>query len=222
MNSFTLHRFKYLVLGKTYVSDVRQTTLRSNECALQHDFTEALGIKHNQEIQSSHFGGSLTVSIEGYTCHYRSNGEDSPLKCDFHSYMSDESTQNSATVYCHMTKLCNTLVNDHKLLKRGTGRLLCSTDGAAKQYKSSTSIYYMTLLATTFEIVVDRAIAAPGHGKTIVDAENGVDKNTIVRITIRRVQSAESAMDRNAPSMQVHSFNNTADGKAYLAAEDWV
>ena len=220
LDNFTLYRFKYLVLGKTYVSDVRQNCLRSNEFALQHDFTEALGIKHNQEIQSSHFGGSLSVSIEGYTCHYRSDGMDSPLKCDFHSYMSDESTQNSATVYCHMTKLCNTLVNDLKLLTRGTGRLLTGTDGAAKQYKSSTSIYFMTLLATTFEIVVDRAIACPGHGKSTVDSQNGVDKNTILRWSNRRVQSPDEALDSKASAMQVHSFNNTSDGKVYSAAAD--
>ena len=76
-----MHKFKMLVLGKTYTTDVRKNSLRENEFALQHDFTEALGIKHNQKIQSSHFRNSLSVSIEGYTCHYRSIEADFPLKC---------------------------------------------------------------------------------------------------------------------------------------------
>ena len=166
LSSFTMHRFKMLVLGKTYTTDVRKNSLRENEFALQHDFTEALGIKHNQEIQSSHFGNGLSVSIEGYTCHYRSNGVDSPLKCDFHSYMSDDATQNSATVYSHMTKHLKFLV-EQNLLSKG-GRILSSTDGAAKQYKSATSIYFMSMLSQSFEVVVDRAIACPGHGKNEV------------------------------------------------------
>ena len=166
LSTFTMHRFKMLVLGKTHTTDVRRNSLRKNEFALQHDFTEALGIKHNNEIQSSHFGNGLTVSIEGYTCHYRSTGADSPLKCDFHSYMSDDGTQNSATVYAHMTELLKFLV-DQNLLTRG-GRILSSTDGAAKQYKSATSIYFMSMLSQVFGVVVDRAIACPGHGKNPV------------------------------------------------------
>ena len=76
--------------------------------------------------------------------------------------MSDNGTQNSATVYCHMTKHLNFLV-DQNLLTTG-GRILSSTDGAAKQYKSATSIYFMSMLSQSFGVVVDRAITCLGHG----------------------------------------------------------
>ena len=166
-----MHRFKYLILGKRYQSDPRKESLRVNEgeFALNHDFTECLSVKHNEEIQSSHFGQGCTVSIEGYTCHYRDPDDGSKLILDFHSYLSDNKTQNAATVQNHMEKLLEFLIESKKLLKRGgPGKFLCTTDGCAKQYKCSTSLYFMSVLAHTFGVVVDRAICCPGHGKSLV------------------------------------------------------
>ena len=78
----------------------------------------------------------------------------------------------------------------------------------------------MSLLATKFDIVVDRSICCPGHGKSIVDAVNGVDKNTILKRSMRKVQTPDEALSSSSSSLQVHSFNNVAGGKAYSAAED--
>ena len=61
------------MLGKDWTTDVRQRSLQIGEIAIGHDFTEALNITHNEEVQSMHFGGSVNVSIEGYTVHYRSH-----------------------------------------------------------------------------------------------------------------------------------------------------
>ena len=94
------------------------------------------------------------------------------------------------------------------------------TDGCAKQYKCSTSIFFMSLLATSFDIVIDRAVACPRHGKSLCDALNGVDNNTILRRSNRKVQSPEQAMKSKSTSLQVQSFNNTIGGKQYSAAED--
>lgn len=219
LGKHTLHLFKMLVLGKTFTTDVRQNSLRHNEFAMSHDFAEALAITHNEEIQSKHFGGSVTVSIEGYTCHYRASDTDPTMKFDFHSFLSDDTTQMANTVYCHMKKLCHYLKDKLKILSSG-GRLMTMTDGCAKQYKCSTSIFFMSLLATSFDIVVDRAVACPGHGKSLCDALNGVDKNTILRRSNRKVQSPEQAMNSKSTSLQVQSFNNTIGGKQYSAAED--
>jgi hypothetical protein len=100
------------------------------------------------------------------------------------------------------------------------GRVLTTTDGCAKQYKCSTSIYFMTLLATKFQIVMDRSICCPGNGKSIIDAVNGVDKNKILRRFMRKVQSPDDALSASSSSLQVHSFNNVAGEETYLAAED--
>ena len=82
---------------------------------------------------------------------------------DFHSFLSDDPTQMASTVHFHMIKLIQHLMKKN-ILHRG-GRLLGSTDGCAKQYKCSTAIYLMSMLAKSFDIVVDRALGAPGHGE---------------------------------------------------------
>ena len=168
-------------------------------------------------MQSKHFGGSLSVSIEGYTVHYL-EGVDDQLLLDFHSFLSDGKVQHASTVYNHLTKLIEKLQESEVLAKSG-GSILSFTDGCASQYRSATSLYFMSLLSSRFGVVIDRGISAAGHGKSIVDAINGVDKNTILRRTARRVQEAEYALDPNSKSLQVHSFNNASDER-YSAAAD--
>ena len=51
-----------------------------------------------------------------------------------------------------------------------------TTDGCSKQYHCGTAMYFLSLLAFSFNIVIDRAICAPGHGKDIVDELNAVTK----------------------------------------------
>ena len=113
LKRFRMHRFKYLILGKRYQSDPRKESLRVNqgEFALNHDFTECLSVKHNnEESQSSHFCQGCTVSIEGYTCHYRDPEDGSKLILDFHSYLLDNNTQNAAIVENQMAKLMEFLI----------------------------------------------------------------------------------------------------------------
>ena len=81
---------------------------------------------------------------------------------DFHSFMSDDTTQMASTVYFHVDMLIQKLM-DSKIISKG-GRFLSQTDGCAKQYKCATVIYFMSLLANKHDIVVDRAISASGHG----------------------------------------------------------
>ena len=97
LEKYKLHRWKFISLLKANTVDKRKNCLQVGDVALQHDFTEALTINHNSEvstalfvvvfifsfsqnnpvslhfcsqIQSKHFGNSLTVSIEGYTVDY--------------------------------------------------------------------------------------------------------------------------------------------------------
>ena len=124
--------------AKSNTVDVRQQSLRPGEVAIQHDFTEALTLKHNEEIQSKHFGDSTTVSIEGYTCHYKKPGNED-ITFDFHSYYSDEKTQRACTVYFHMNQLAIELMGKEILQEKG--RLLGFTDGCCSQYKCANAVY---------------------------------------------------------------------------------
>ena len=170
------------------------------------------------QVQSKHFGDSLKVSIEGYAVHYRSTEKPEALIFDFHSYLSDDRTPLASTVHWHMDDLIK------KLLKKGIlhkfGRVLGTTDGCAAQYKCATALYFQTLLACKHKIVITRDFSEAGHGKNVVDAMNGVDKNTISRYTRRSVQSADDAFNKESASLKVHSFNNSSSGEVYSAAED--
>ena len=68
----------------------------------------------------------------------------------------------ACTVDVHM----NQLIEDLKGKILYGGRILETTDGcAAKQYKCSTAFYFMSYLSYRHNLVIDRAIGCPGHGK---------------------------------------------------------
>ena len=50
------------------------------------------------------------------------------------------------------------------------------TDGCAKQYRCSIVYYLMSYLSTSYQIVLDRAVDTPGHGKDVLDGFNAVQK----------------------------------------------
>jgi len=49
-------------------------------------------------------------------------------------------------------------------------------DGCSCQYCSGTVLFLLTLIAVEYRIIFDRHVQASGHGKGVVDSQNGVDK----------------------------------------------
>ena len=158
-------------------------------------------------MQSQNFGGSTSVSIEGDSVHYRQLTNYN-LTLDFHSFLSDSKVQHASTVYNHMDKLLAKLktlgaLKDH-------GKVLSMTNGCASQYRSATSLFWMVMNTKKHNVVLDRGICCAGHGKSIVDIINGVDKNTIIGYTMRSVLTAKDALNKKSKSIQVHSFDNAS------------
>ena len=50
------------------------------------------------------------------------------------------------------------------------------TYGCAKQYRCSIPYYLMSYLSKSYQIVLDRAVDTPGHGRDVVDGLNSVQK----------------------------------------------
>ena len=50
------------------------------------------------------------------------------------------------------------------------------TYGCAKQYRCYIAYYLMSYLSTSYQIVLDRAVDTPGHGKDVVDGFNAFKK----------------------------------------------
>ena len=140
-------------------------------------------------------------------------------RMDFHSYLSDDRTQNSATVKWHMDHLIKLLLKN-KHLKLG-GRILATTDGCASQYRSGTSLYFQSVQAVEFNVILVRCYTEAGHGKSVVDAVNGVDKNILSKATFRKNQSADDALKtKGNVSLKIHSYNSSASGEEYSCAVD--
>jgi len=181
LQKYQKHFWKMIVLGKKYLNDPREAAIKGCTlcCCLAHDFTEDCAVTHNKETQSNAFGGAgaAKVGIEGYTVVHHTDEQYDELQLDFHSFLSDSNIQEARAVFFHLKQLIIDLRRKNKL-KPGS-RVLCITDGCAKQYRSATAIYFMSCLASTFNLVVDRGVCCVGHGKSIVDAINGTDKNVI-------------------------------------------
>jgi hypothetical protein len=82
----------------------------------------------------------------------------------------------------------------------GTGMIVDDTDGCAKQYRSGTALYLISLLATAHGVIIYRAVGAPGHGKDEVDGLNAVDKRFIAK-----KMSLIVTTEANASSSRMHA-----------------
>ena len=86
------------------------------------DFAEKLILQFNNEIQTEHFGGSCTVSLEGVAVRFFrirdvDVGATSPVM-EFFTFLSDSKLQESLVVNYNMDNLIQYL-KDKGVMKRG-------------------------------------------------------------------------------------------------------
>ena len=187
LEKLAYHRPHCRILGKDHCGAERLAAFkRKPSIRTRRYYAERLAAAFNLEIQSEHFGNGRSLSMEGSSVETFcaaavdawQNGvwqmSEADLLMVFHSHLSDESRQDATTTTAHMKVL-------FKHLKR-IGQL-CEgmvdwddTDGCAKQYRSALALYLLSVVATEFNITIDRAIGAPGHGKDLVDGLNAMDK----------------------------------------------
>ena len=55
------------------------------------------------------------------------------------------------------------------------------TNGCEDYYRCGNALMLLSVLARKYEIIIDRAVDAPGHGKGVVDGIQGSEKNFIRR-----------------------------------------
>eukprot|EP00957_Ditylum_brightwellii_P184269 14035330-Ditylum_brightwellii.AAC.1 len=88
------------------------------------------------------------------------------------------------------------------------------TYGCSKQYRSTSSLYLISTISIKYDIVIDHAIGAPGHGKDVVDGLNAVDKRYLRTAMLRNSFPEE---DKNLKKMSCHSATQMGSGS--FAAE---
>jgi len=179
------HLLLVALLGKHHCASMRKNvakTPNTGNVLTQRDYADHLAAEFNGAIQSEHFGEHVTVSMEGVVCWHVKQGEDESFVdvCDYHSYISDDNQQDART------SSINTEFMIQKLRSQGVGMLVADKsvlyelmDGCAKQYRSGTALYLMTVIACKYGIILDRMISAPHHGKGPCDSQGGVDKTYI-------------------------------------------
>jgi len=88
------------------------------------------------------------------------------------------------------------------------------TDGCGKQYRCGTAMYLLSILASKYGIIIDRAIGAPGHGKDIVDGLNATDK-----VYLRKAMCMIGTPEANDGDKRMAAHAMLGDEKMSLAAE---
>jgi hypothetical protein len=158
LKKYTYHCFLKIILSKANTEDMRLKRLRPGEAIGSRDYAERLLMKFHKEIQSEHFGAGRDLSIEGNVIKFFPVGG-TQTKTHFYSFFKDSKIQNAATTDKHM---------DIKILKKKNVlkyRLYETTDGCGAQYRSATTLWFLSSLSAKHNIVIDRSFGARGHGK---------------------------------------------------------
>ena len=85
------------------------------------------------------------------------------------------------------------------------GTIWYQTDGCAKQYRRSISYYLMYFLSKSYQIVLDRDVDTPSHGKYVVNVFNDVQKRYLA--TCLRMSSTPEVDKIDSKRMRVDAMN---------------
>ena len=96
--------------------------------------------------------------MEGISVEYFTNSIDpgSNENYEFHSYISDDNEQDSCDSHAHMFHLIKNF--ESGILVTGMSTVLEETDGCAKQYRCALAVYLMTVLSSSYGIIMDCSI----------------------------------------------------------------
>jgi hypothetical protein len=81
-------------------------------------------------------------------------------------------------------------------------------------------MYLLTVLAVAYEITIDRAIGAPGHGKDEVDGLNATDKR-FLKVKMAQIQAPEADHRKSrmsAAAMVEGTLSSIAEESAQLCS----
>ena len=139
----------------------------------RHDYANRVVASFSNQIQSEYYGGNISVSIEGISLgHFsalpqteiNSSTKPCPLHAVFHSFLSGDSKQDSATTTAHINRLIEFLKKSKKKIS-ALSIIWENTDCCEEQYRCATALYIMSVFSQRHSIIFDRGISAPGHGK---------------------------------------------------------
>ena len=222
------HRNCYKLLGKFHVADIRHKAFESSpgDISTRSDYAERFSFEPEGQLQSEYFTNTRTLSMEGCCLdrydktknvtesnenNYVHEQEDTIR--EFYLHLSDSKLQNAATTTTHMNQLLADLFS-HGMMKR-LGTMWDHTDGCAKQYRCSIAYYFLSFLSQRYQIVIDRAVDTPGHGKDVVDGFNAVQKRYLA--SCLRKRNTPEVHESDSSRMRVEAM--TEEGEVSFAEE---
>ncbi|KAL7554297.1 hypothetical protein ACHAWF_018122 [Thalassiosira exigua] len=182
LKMYQLHRWHRIFLGKDVALKMFREHVINNpgtHLLTNRDHSERYQPSPDGEFQTEHFAKEMSLSMEGCVAHYRNqiSGID---QITFYSHLSYEKRQDAGIVAENIRQILIDLCFERRELSLCTLRaLVCIVGGCSAQYRSGSVCYELCHLALEFNIVYDRIIQAPGHGKCIADSQNGTDKTLL-------------------------------------------
>ena len=92
-------------------------------------------------------------------------------KSEFHSCISDDNKKDACDSHAHMVYSLKTFLEPW-ILVSSMSTVWEDTGGFAKKYRFYLTIYLMNVLSSSYGIIMDQAMNAPGHGNNVVDVLN--------------------------------------------------
>ena len=174
------HKYHVILLGKKNRSDRRETYVRSRDgraIKIERDFAEKFSVLANKQMQFEYFYKEVSLGMEGVTVYLLPPGA-SEYETRFYSILSTEKTQDGRIMYTNTEMILKDL---QKQLASGIEILLIEeildgSDGCSEQYQCGTALYMLWKFSRGRDIIYDRAIDSPGHGKKQIDGYSGDDK----------------------------------------------
>jgi hypothetical protein len=223
---------------KTQKCMLRQTQFETNPYFLKsiRDYAERVQPAMNNEAQLDQFGNPRDLSLEGSSVQsydaqslleYRAGRitrEDLNRIKVFMSHLSDCSDQEAGTTYNNMGKEYAFLKAAGELFEDSTVDLN-NTDGCTAQYRSFRALFLLSMLAFRFQIIIDRAVGAPGHGKDEVDRLNAVDKRYLqskMRLTETAGADESDHKMKSYAMVENENFSLAEECHRILTDQTWV
>ena len=128
MKKLCFHLPHVIMLSKHYCGRMRKGAIigSTHDLFLRRDYADRLIGKFDMEIQSTHFGDSITLSMEGYSVEF--NTPEGVIKMNFHFHFADKSPQNASSTNTHMEAMFEKLL-EQGLIEKGNSTLWEVTDG---------------------------------------------------------------------------------------------
>ena len=82
--------------------------------------------------------------------------------------------KNAATTTAHLYTLLDRIFEKKQMIRGG--KMWDQIYGCSKQYMCSIAYFMMSFLSKSYQIVLDKAVDTPGHGKDVVGGFNTVHK----------------------------------------------